>query len=253
MYGQTVNLLSTQDLLVNARTSLATFELKGSTVHGSFLTEVHIAWHDAPAQRWLNASFWAAEVGDHNFGWRAVNVTCGSEPDARAKAMYYNTRRACGAANLSRGYSSLKVELPEWRVSVTPQLVFSLLEGPRHRLDLSLVPRVPEAELTVWPHGLIGQSFDGDGAPLSGRVDDYSTPVVHTLAMAEGAIEGTADDYRVPTAFSAAFRYSRLGALPGQTRPRDAAAIAASVGGQARGPVVQARGPLPAGAGVTDV
>jgi len=163
------NLLSTQDLLVNARTSLATFELKGSTVHGSFLTEVHIAWNDAPTQRWLNASFWAAEVGDHNFGWRAVNLTCGSDPDERAKAMYYNTRRACGAATLARGYSSLTVELPEWRVSVTPQLVFGHLEGPRRRLDLSLVPRVPEAELATWPHGLIGQSFDGDGAAPTTR------------------------------------------------------------------------------------
>jgi len=43
------NLLSTQDLLVNARTSLASFKLNNSTVHGSFLTEVHLAWHDAPA------------------------------------------------------------------------------------------------------------------------------------------------------------------------------------------------------------
>jgi len=99
--GRYFNMLSTQDLLVNVRTLLATFKLKGSTVHGSFLTEVHLAWHDAPARRWLNASFWAAEVGDHNFGWRAVNLTCG-EPGARAKAMYYNTRRACGAANLTR-------------------------------------------------------------------------------------------------------------------------------------------------------
>jgi len=249
-------MLSTQDLLVNVRTSLATFELKGSTVHGSFLTEVHVAWHDAPARRWLNASFWAAEVGDHNFGWRAVNLTCGPDPDERVKAMYYNTRRACGAATLARGYSSLMVELPEWRVSVTLQLVFGHLEGPRRRLDLALVPRVPEAELAAWPHGLIGQSFDGDGAPLSGRVDDYSTPaaggVVHTSAMAEGAIEGTADDYRVPSAFSAAFRYSRLGALPGQTRPRDVAAIAPSVGAQGRGPVAQARGPAPVAAGATD-
>jgi len=137
----------------------------------------------------------------------------------------YNTRRACGAAALSRGYLSLEVELPEWRVSVLSQPVSGRHEAPRHRLDLSLPPRVPEAELSVWPHGLIGQSFDGDGAPLSGRVDDYSAGVVHTSAMAEGAIEGTADDYRVPTAFSAAFCYSRLGALPGQTRPRDAAAI----------------------------
>jgi len=95
-------------------------------------------------------------VGDYNFGWRVVNLTCGSDPDARAKAMHCNTHRACGAASLARGYSSLTVELPEWRVSVTSQLVFGHLEGPRRRLDLSLVPCVPEAELAVWPHGLIG-------------------------------------------------------------------------------------------------
>jgi len=85
-------------------------------------------------------------------------------------------------------------------------------------------------------------------------VDDYSTHVVHTSAMAEGAIEGTADDYRVPSASSAAFRYSRLGALPGQTQPRDVAAIAASTGAPApgRGPVSQDRGSIPRGAGVMD-
>jgi len=247
-------MLSTQDLLVNMRMSLASFELNNSTVHGSFLTEVHLAWHDAPAQRWLNASFWAAEVGDNNFGWHAANLTCGSDPNARAQAMHFKMRRSCGAANPMRGYSSLTVELPEWRVSVTPQPVFGHLEGPRRRLDLWLVPRVPEAELAVWPHRLIGQSFDGDGAPLSGRVDDYSTRVVHTSAMAEGAIEGTPDDYRVPSAFSAAFRYSRLGALPGQTQPRDVVAIAASMGAPApgRGPAAQDHGSIPRGAGVTD-
>eukprot|EP00962_Isochrysis_galbana_P052507 scaffold23933_cov119-Isochrysis_galbana.AAC.10 len=26
-----------------------------------------------------------------------------------------------------------------------------------------------ERALCVWPHGLIGQSFEGDGAPLSGQ------------------------------------------------------------------------------------
>jgi len=102
--------------------------------------------------------------------------------------------------------------------AVQSRPVFDRVEGPRHRLDLSLRPLLPEARLAEWPHGLIGQSFDGDATPRQGKQDDYNAPVVWTTAQAEGAIEGVADDYRVASPFVTEFRFSRFDPLPSGAR-----------------------------------
>ena len=58
-------------------------------------------------------------------------------------------------------------------------------------------------------HGLVGQSFDGSKVPRYGRVDQYPSLEVPadftTAAMAEGAIEGVADDYEVSHKYATAF------------------------------------------------
>ena len=61
----------------------------------------------------------------------------------------------------------------------------------------------------VAPHGLIGQTFDGDGVAVDGALDDYSANVVYTKALGEGAIEGQAADYELPpnAPFSSVFKY----------------------------------------------
>jgi len=64
----------------------------------------------------------------------------------------------------------------------------------------------------VAPHGLIGQSYDGDGLATDGRKDDYSADEVTTAAMAEGAIEGDASDYELRHRFATRFKYSRYDA-----------------------------------------
>merc|ERR1711920_172430 len=60
------------------------------------------------------------------------------------------------------------------------------------RLDVSIMPRRVISSLKVAPHGLIGQTFDGDSMAVDGALDDYSSDEVVTKAMAEGAIEGGA-------------------------------------------------------------
>ena len=51
-----------------------------------------------------------------------------------------------------------------------------------------------------FPHGLLGQSFDFDGAARDGKMDTYDTNTNEytTLAMAEGAIEGTRGSTALP-------------------------------------------------------
>ena len=52
--------------------------------------------------------------------------------------------------------------------------------GLPQRLDIGLVSRKSSATFDVAPHGLIGQTFDGDGVAVDGAVDDYSPDIVVT-------------------------------------------------------------------------
>ena len=60
------------------------------------------------------------------------------------------------------------------------------------------------------PHGIIGQSFDGDDVGVNGKQDPYTGatpgPLLVTSAMAEGAIEGEAAEYKMPSKFATAFK-----------------------------------------------
>lgn len=73
----------------------------------------------------------------------------------------------------------------------------------------------------VAPHGLLGQTYDGDGIAVDGAMDDYRGEHVVTTAMGEGAIEGTPSDYAVErvTPFSTLFTFSRFDAK--SALPRD--------------------------------
>ena len=76
---------------------------------------------------------------------------------------------------------------------------------------------------SCFPHGIIGQSWDGDNIAVSGKVDDYKDRVeVTTTAMAEGAIEGSANNYAQSNAFDVDFKYSRFAKVSGDIcAPRD--------------------------------
>jgi len=71
----------------------------------------------------------------------------------------------------------------------------------------------------VAPHGIIGQSYDGDNEGIDGAVDDYKGDEFTTSAMAEGAIEGMAADYKMASKYDTAFKYSRWGVE--KAAPRD--------------------------------
>jgi len=214
--GCLFNFLSARDLSVNVKTQAATFMLRGSEVHGSFLTEVHVAYWDRPKNVWMNTSYWAQEVGDQNWGWRMVNGTC----DGRKYALGPHGHDQCYGSSVSTGLASAEFKLPEWELRIESRRVFGHIKGPEHRLDLAMKPTVRETDLSAWPHGIIGQSYDGDDSPISGKQDDYSTPIVHTEAMAEGAIEGTWADYQVNSPFETRFKYSRFDATMATSRPR---------------------------------
>ena len=204
--GCLFNFLSARDLSLNVRTTASDFRLRDTLVHGTFMTEVHVASLFQPKQKWTNISFWAAQVGVNNWGWRIVNGTCGGNLFTLGPI----ARKVCKQTQVHTNLSSVNISTPEWEIGIRVRQVFGRVSGPQHRLDVSMTPRGSEAQLSWPPHGIVGQSFDGDGLPRSGRLDDYSGAEVMTRAMAEGAIDGVAQDYRVYQPYDTEFRFSRF-------------------------------------------
>merc|ERR1712087_820635 len=117
-----------------------------------------------------------------------------------------------GEAKIECQYASCVATLPGWRFTIRANPVYDHITGPMHRLDLSMLPLEKEESMAVKPHGVVGQSFDGDGQAVDGKKDVYPHwGEFRTSAMGEGALEGDASQYVVPSRFATAFSYSRFG------------------------------------------
>jgi hypothetical protein len=124
----------------------------------------------------------------------------------------------------------LVVATPQWRIGAT------VTKGAPHwgtlRMDITIQPTYDIAAHGIWPHGILGQTYDADRVPLHGKRDKYSildngTPtasrksiggIVTTHAQGEGAIEGVAEMYRVKRPFDTKFAFSNFGATSAQPR-----------------------------------
>ena len=114
--------------------------------------------------------------------------------------------------------SSAVIDTPEFSIEIKGQPVYDRIDGPHHRIDFELAQKVPDDAFSLEPHGLVGQSFDGDGVARTGAIDVYPprnvTAEFTTSAMAEGAIDGVPSDYKVGTRYETRFEYSAFGAFP---------------------------------------
>jgi len=192
-----------------AQTQAHDFLMPGSKlVHGSFFTKA--SWNIQTGSKVVtlmsdaNTFSFSTFVSDPLRG-RAWRGTWKRWSDAHADAAY------------DKG--TLSVRAGGWQLNVSHHPVYRKVEGPSGwRYDIAIRPldrRDPAAfgrsSPTCFSHGIIGQSFDGDGLAVDGQRDDYSGHgELTTRAMAEGAIEGSASDYRVADAYTTAFRYSRF-------------------------------------------
>jgi len=93
----------------------------------------------------------------------------------------------------------------------------------RCTLNVAVSPRFDTANTRVAPHGLMGQSYDGDSVAVIGAVDKYKGDEVSTSAMGEGAIEGVAKDYEMADKFGTRFAFSRFGKA--SAAPRNVSAL----------------------------
>ena len=125
--------------------------------------------------------------------------------------------------HFSFDHKTLTVRTPTWRTKA------EVTKGWPHwgklRMNIEVQPLYDTATDMVAPHGLLGQTYDEDGIPTHGKRDSYEMldngfptrsrqgigGIVTTRAKAEGAIEGTAEMYRVKHAFDTKFLFSRFG------------------------------------------
>ena len=75
------NFLSAPGLSVNVKTEEALFKIHDGalTVNGSFLTEAHVVAR-VYSRYTAEASFFASQLSDNNWGWSVVNGTCAGRP-----------------------------------------------------------------------------------------------------------------------------------------------------------------------------
>ena len=131
---------------------------------------------------------------------------------------------------VSLWHKELMVTNGQWRTTATSTVG---VPHPRQlRMNVEVKPTYAVDYDPVAPHGLLGQTYDGDALEVNGRRDSYAqlddgrptksrTGVggfVSTLAKAEGAIEGVLEDYRVASDFATAFRFSRFDAVAAPVR-----------------------------------
>jgi hypothetical protein len=116
--------------------------------------------------------------------------------------------------------TTLVISTGKWEVFATSKAFPNPRAHPgKSLLNINLHALYDADHDVVAPHGLIGQSYDGDSLKVDGQLDDYTVDEVTTQAMAEGAIEGVATDYEMPSRFATAFKYSRFDAV--RASPRD--------------------------------
>ena len=164
----------------------------------------------------LNASKNWAEVGPNWLGWDGVTASCSLRETRKplwTKVMRPHMNKFCDEVTVETRYTSMTMLTKEFNLTIVKMPVYNRISGPTHRLDLQLSLRVAENDLAAKPHGIIGQGWDETGKARQGKLDVYpTTGEVTTYALAEGAIDGAADDYKMASPFATDFVFSAFNA-----------------------------------------
>jgi len=143
-------------------------------------------------------------------------------------------RKISGASKKNlHGVALLVQVIDTWQMTVWSKPYPNAVANPgKALLNIHIEALYDADEDPVAPHGLIGQSYDGDATPVDGELDDYKGKEVTTKAMAEGALEGVASDYELKHKFATHFKYSRFDVTA--AKHRDVTKLTAKKGAQPR-------------------
>jgi len=203
VHGAYYNALSARNFSLNIRTEHATFRTPYSKqlVHGSWIRET--AWTvRTTGGRIISTSFEAHQP-------RSLFVA--EKGQREVKLLVEGGRMTIDNLRIELRKRTLTVRTHEWLTTAESTVAFP--HPNRLRMNIRIQPLTQSALVGgVWPHGLLGQTFDGDGVAMSGDIDKYvrTGKAVDTQAQAQGAIEGRASDYLTAHRFATDFKYSRF-------------------------------------------
>jgi hypothetical protein len=149
-------------------------------------------------------------------GTKGALVHVGDETVRVAQGKRFEIENVKAGMSASR---ELKVETGRWEMSAKlAAFPFAKLNPGKLLLDIKVVPTYDVDADPVAPHGLLGQSYDGDSIAVDGKTDSVTTKESTTTAEAEGAIEGRLSDYKMQGRFGTAFKFSRFDAASAPRR-----------------------------------
>ncbi len=197
--GTVYNFMSSNAAVLNIRTRDAVFKLGRLTVHGSFMTDVYVVIR-TPNGRFFNITYSSGNLNEFHWAWHMIQGSCAKAGNRVPFELGPHAEKHCDDSRITTDMSSTLIESREWTIRIRGKPVYDRIDGPRHRLDISLGARVARDDFAAPPHGIVGASF-ASGVPTFGRIDHYPPRNVEgefwTTAMAEGALEGRAEDYEL--------------------------------------------------------
>ena len=171
-HGVIYNLLSAAYVTLNALFQHKDYKEAGPNhrlVKGSYITEGYVAVRTAVG-RMISIEYDAA---------RAVLIKIsvnGTEPTAY-KAPFSMT---LDDVSVSLEKRAATIKTSEWTIGLSSKMKPGMVGATtcadgKCFLEVKMSPLVDVATLKVAPHGLIGQTYDGDGVGVIGKTDDYKT------------------------------------------------------------------------------
>jgi len=227
--GGVYNMLSAQGLSCNVEFVQSNFSTPGrhqKLVEGSFMQRMYITVKVNETQ-YLHLEYSATSPNQFLYALSHKE----SSPDGSREALTTHTEHMpilmpeLKAKVKSRTFI---LETSKWRIQAAAKTIPTIQNARtcadgRCILNVNFKPLYDVEKDLVAPHGLVGQSFDGDELAVTGATDDYSSNHVITKAMGEGAIEGIHADYLMLGKFSTEFRFSRFSKT--HAKPRDVSAL----------------------------
>lgn len=214
--GAVYNLLSAKDFALNVGIKYADFHMKHALVHGSAMDAVYVVARTTSGSI-LKVQFNATATEHHvaatvQHGATSTKVGAGKAFDLDGHHISVSDR-------------ALTVSTPKWTLRAASAAFPYASKNPgKVLLDVTLTPAqgyVPDNDI-VAPHGIIGQSYDGDNVGINGAIDAAAETTkeaeMTTHAQAEGAIEGAITDYKMQAPFATEFAYSRFDAISASRR-----------------------------------
>jgi len=217
------NFLSAKNVSLNVHFVHADFNFLKFLVHGSHMQAIALKTRTALTGQIVTVEFAASPTATKAFVRDSAGNLIKAVSHGSGEWAFENVRismREQKHGLLGSHSNVLSISTGLWQVDATSK-PFPKAEKNVGKAMLNVqVNALYDADHdVVAPHGLIGQSFDGDDVGVDGAQDDYKGKTeVTTTAMAEGAIEGVASDYRMADKFETSFKFSRFDAVRGGHR-----------------------------------